>query len=69
MSRVVTVEQLRKVFRLEGGDRLVAVAEASFRIDQGEVLGLIGGKRIRQEHRGPVSGGTPGARWWRHHLG
>ena len=42
MSRVVTVERLRKVFRLEGGDRLVAVAEASFRIDRGEVLGLIG---------------------------
>ena len=42
MSRVVAVERLRKVFRLEDGDRLVAVAEASFRIDQGEVLGLIG---------------------------
>lgn len=42
MSRVVTVERLHKVFRLEGGDRLVAVAEASFRIDRGEVLGLIG---------------------------
>ena len=42
MSRVVTVERLRKVFRLEGGDRLVAVAEATLRIDRGEVLGLIG---------------------------
>ena len=42
MSRVVTVDRLRKVFRLEGGDRLVAVADASFRIDRGEVLGLIG---------------------------
>ena len=42
MSRVVTVEGLRKVFRLEGGGRLVAVAGVSFGIDRGEVLGLIG---------------------------
>ena len=42
MSRVVEVRRLRKVFRLEGGGRLTAVAGASLEIDRGEVLGLIG---------------------------
>lgn len=42
MTPIVRVESLSKEFPLPSGERLLAVAEVSFQLNPGEVLGLIG---------------------------
>ena len=42
MDTTVRVESLSKEFPLPSGERLLAVADVSFQLNPGEVLGLIG---------------------------
>ena len=54
MPPVITVEHLRKVY----GHHVVAVDDVSFEVERGEIFGLLGSERRRQDDHRRVPAGA-----------